>query len=130
MVGQNSIAPRQSPGHGTQNDTAAPSLLSGLALGFVCHVPPHLHCQHEQCRGISHSVFPGPAPGTFSVRETKPETVSPFKCNFVLQERRKARKEMACSFDDSKVCSDMPLKRARLPQQPLLDNERRGTQGT
>lgn len=41
----------------------------------------------------------------------------------------KSEKEMACSFDDSKVCSDMPLKGALLPQQPLLDNERRGTQG-
>lgn len=41
----------------------------------------------------------------------------------------KSKKEMVCSFDDSKVCSDMPLKRARLPQQPLLDNERRGNTG-
>lgn len=36
----------------------------------------------------------------------------------------KSEKEVACSFDNSKVCSNRPLKR------PLLDNIRRGTQGT
>lgn len=36
----------------------------------------------------------------------------------------KSEKEVACSFNNSKVCSNRPLKR------PLLDNIRRGTQGT
>lgn len=34
---------------------------------------------------------------------------------------------MVCSLVHSKVCFDMPLKMARSPQQPLLDNERRDT---
>lgn len=33
---------------------------------------------------------------------------------------------MSCSFDNSKVCSDMPLKSTHLLQQPLLDTEGSG----
>lgn len=97
VVEQNLIAARGSPGSPWDPERQATLCqLSGLALSFVCLVPPHLVTVGESHPGESATLCSRVrAPwDLLSVRDTKPETVFPFKCNFVLQERRKARKRV------------------------------------
>lgn len=96
MVEQNLIAPWLSLGHGTQGNTAT-LFLSAVWLGLgLCLLRPSTPSSLSVVTNPAESATlcsPKSLPlGPLLCLETKPGTVSPFKCNLIPQERRKARK--------------------------------------
>lgn len=84
MAEQNLIAPPLFPGRGAQDNTAVLSPCYSAQVWALS--PMSLHASFtvigDWFWGTSHSV---PCPwDLYSVWETKPETVCPFKCHLVL----------------------------------------------
>lgn len=99
VVEQNSIAARGSPGSPWDPERQATLCqLSGLALSFVCLVPPHLVTVGKSHPGESATLCSRVrAPGTFSLFGTQNLRLF-FLLNATLFCRRGERQERECLF--------------------------------